>query len=81
MMKITHKDDYDANQKRCEGASSNVARALIRTMTSHFVAQLCGLATVPRQSSALCKYLAWKKLFLVTQTCLKFSAKQEQSSF
>ena len=38
MMKIAHKDDYNAMQKRCEGASSRVAGASIRIMTVHFVA-------------------------------------------
>ena len=39
-MKIAHKEDYNTMQKRCEGASSNVAEALIRIMTAHFVALL-----------------------------------------
>ena len=38
MLKIAHKNDYNAMQKRCEGASSNVAGASIRIMMSHFVA-------------------------------------------
>ena len=41
-MKIAHKDDWNAMQKRCEGASSNIAGALMRIMTSHFVALLVG---------------------------------------
>ena len=40
MMKIAHKDDYNATQKRCEGASNSMAGALMRIMTSHFVALL-----------------------------------------
>ena len=39
-MKIAHKDDYNAVQKRCEGASSSVAGSSIRIMMSHFVALL-----------------------------------------
>ena len=39
-MKIAHKDDQNAMQKRCEGASNSVAGALMRIMTSHFVALL-----------------------------------------
>ena len=41
MLKIAHKDDYNAMLKRCEGASSSVASASIRIMTSLFVALLC----------------------------------------
>ena len=36
MLKIAHKDDYNAVLKRCEEASSSA----IRIMTSHFVALL-----------------------------------------
>ena len=39
-MIIAHKDDYNAIQKSCEGASSSVAGILIGLMTSHFVALL-----------------------------------------
>ena len=39
-MKIAHKDDYNAMQKGCEGASGSVAGALRRIMMSHFVALL-----------------------------------------
>ena len=40
MLKIAYKDDYNAMLKRCEGAGSSVSSALIRIMTSHFVAPL-----------------------------------------
>ena len=43
-MKIAHKDDYNIMQKRCEGASSSVAGASIRIMTSHFVAHFLQLS-------------------------------------
>ena len=38
MLKIAHKNDYNAMLKRCKGASSSVAGASISFMTSHFVA-------------------------------------------
>ena len=38
MLEITHKEDYNAMEKMCEGASSSVAGALLRIITSHFVA-------------------------------------------
>ena len=41
MLKIAHEDDYKAVLERSEGASSSVAHASIRIMTSHFVALLC----------------------------------------
>ena len=40
MMKIVHKDDYNAMLERCEAANTSVTGASIRLMTSHFVALL-----------------------------------------
>ena len=37
-MKIAHKDGCNALLKRCEGASSSMADASMRIMTSHFAA-------------------------------------------
>ena len=38
MLKIAHKDDYNAMLERCEGVHSSVTGASIRNMTSQFIA-------------------------------------------
>ena len=47
MIKVAYKDDYNAMQKRREGARSSVAGASIKIMTSHFAALLSDIAKVP----------------------------------